>query len=309
MLPPWPMNKFSLAFFTVVAMAACDKSKSGGAAATKALSGGAGSALAAIPAAADVVFSVNLDQIVKSEILGGLIKELGDKTPGAGTFDIKKECGIDPVSLPAIVTVGMDAESAQPAVWVVAKGVPGEKVMACAAKSEEAKKNLTIDGNFASFDNNGQKGAMFGTADAMYIAVGTDANDKAALEAMSKATAGIGEDKEFASLFGNVNKGAGMWFVALTKAAEKAGQKVSGFGSINFAKTIDFVATIKTPDKAKADEIVAAGNQAMMMAKGFTTKLEMKADGNDVKLDVSLSKENIEAIKGLAGGMLPGLGG
>lgn len=302
-----------VSFALLAGTAACKKE--GGAAGS---GGAAGDDLNVVPADSDVVLNVDLAKLRAS----GLYKDFGEKVLANATKDIaefKAECGFDPVETLKSVSLGvkmLEGNKARGSV-VAHTTAPKDKIKACLEKAKEkaAAKGteIKIEGDIAylsSKDNDGFGALTFLGSDGVVLLLNDSAWTKEKVDAALKGGGSIKSNKEFSDMIGGLKTGQTLWFwvngaAPFAKQAESMGIKAKGiYGSLDVTADLamDFRARMNSAEDAKstAELIKSQGAQAQM----FLTKLDARAEGNDVRVDAAVTGSQ---LKGLASMM--GMGG
>ncbi len=297
--------------------AACKKDGADGAGGA---GGAAGDDLNVVPQDSDVVVNIDLAKLRSA----GLYKDFGDKVLAKATKDIaefKAECGFDPVETLKSVSLGikmLDQKKARGSI-VAHTSAPRDQIKGCLEKSKakaaEKGTEIKIEGDVAyitSKDGDGFAALTFLGSDGVVLLLNDSAWTKEKVDAALKGGGSIKTNKDFTDMVGGLKKGQTLWFwvngaAQFAKQAEAMGVKGKGFyGSVDVTNdlTMDLRGRMNSAEDAKAtaELIKSQGAQAQM----FLTKLESRAEGNDVRIDAAVTGSQ---LKGLASMMGMGAGG
>lgn len=279
--------------------------------------------LALLPADSEVVLGLNFAQLQQSALWKQFAPALMAKAAG-GLNDFKTACGFDPMEAIKSVSMGMKGLGGDvPAGIVVIHGPEKGKVMACVEKAKvEAAKNgseITVDGDvFLVKDKKGQTTAWtYVNNDTLIGAVGPQAS-KATLLAAAKGDSALKSSQAFVEMYSKINTKESLWVLVNGNApfmaqAAKANMKPpkAVFGSVNVTDglTVDMRIRFATAGDAKDLESLAKQQTDNPQVKSMFDKLDVAADGADVKFYLAMSQQKLTALMGLVGGALGGMMG
>jgi hypothetical protein len=282
----------------------------------------AGDDLALLPADSEVVLGLNFSQLQQSALWKQFAPALMSKA-SAGLNDFKTACGFDPMEAIKSVSMGMKGlGGSNPDGIVVIHGPDKGKVTACVEKAMvEAAKNggeITVDGDvFLVKDKHGQNTAWtYVGADTLVGAVGPSAS-KDTLLAAAKGGSTLKTSQTFVEMYSKINTKESLWVLVNGNApfmaqAARAGVKPKAvFGSVNVTDglTVDMRIRLATPEEAKNLVTMAQGQTNSPQVKQMFDKLDIGADGADVKFSMAMSQQKLTALMGMMGGMLGGMMG
>jgi hypothetical protein len=295
--------------------AACDKKEN---------TAGGGKKVAAIggdvnllPADSEVILGLNFSQLQQSALWQQFSPALMAKA-ASGLSDFKTACGFDPMVAIKSVSVGLKGlGGSNPDGIVVIHGPPKDKVTGCVEKAKvEAAKNgaeITVDGDvFLVKDERGRTSAWtYIGSDTLIGAIGPKAS-KATLLAAAKGDAGAGTSQTFVEMYSKINTKDSVWVLINGNAsfmaqAARAGVKPKAvFGSINVTDglSVDMRIRLATPEEANSLVKLGKDQTASPQIKQMVDKLDIVADGADVKFILAMSQQKLTQLMGLFGGAI-----
>ncbi len=287
-----------------------------------ALAAVAGDDLALLPADSEVVLGLNFAQLQQSALWKQFAPALMAKA-ASGLNDFKTACGFDPMEAIKSVSMGMKGLGGDtPDGIVVIHGPDKGKVTACVekAKVEAAKSGgeITVDGDvFLVKDKKGQTTAWtYVGGDTLVGSIGPSAS-KATLLAAAQGGSTLKTSQTFTEMYSKINTKESLWVLVNGNApfmaqAARAGVKPKAvFGSVNVSDglTVDMRIRLGTPEEATNLVTMAKGQTNSPQVKQMFDKLDVVADGSDVKFSVAMSQQKLTALMGMMGGMLGGMMG
>ena len=273
--------------------------------------------LGLIPVDSEAVFGVNWSQLQASGLWKQFVepemKKDAEFTKNMEMF--KERCGFDPMTSAKHVAIGMKGLGGDmPEGIMVIHGFDKAKAMACADKwqAEAAKEKVTItkDGDvvLAKDDSGEGAGFMFISDNRMLVVIGKNV-DTAAVKKAAQGGSTLSTSAAFVDMYGKINKDQSLWFLVngnskiFEDAAQLGLRPKAVFGSVNVtdAITADARARLESADEA-TKTVANFGGQVKAMA-GMFDKLDMTADGADVKLSAAASNAKLQSLfKLIAGG-------
>jgi hypothetical protein len=192
--------------------------------------------------------------------------------------------------------------------------------MACLDKmKDEAAKDgsvITRDGDIVSVKSKtGETFAFTYINDTTVLGVvGANANP-AGVKAAAAGTSALKTSQAFTEMYSKINTADSLWILmngnskAFDKAAQMGFKPKAVFGSINVTDglSVDMRVRLDTPDQAA--QIANMANSQVAQFKQMVDKMVIVAEGADVKLNVALSTQKLEALIQQFAGMMGGLGG
>jgi len=276
-----------------------------------------GDDLSLLPADSEVVLGLNFAQLQQSALWKQFSPALMAKA-ASGLNDFKTACGFDPMEAIKSVSLGMKGlGGSTPDGIVVIHGPDKGKVTGCLDKAKaEAAKNggeITQDGDvFMVKDKHGANTAWtFVGNETLIGAVGPSAS-KATLVAAAKGGSPLKSSKTFVEMFSKINTKESLWVLVNGNApfmaqAAKAGVKPKAvFGSVNVTDglSVDMRIRLATPEEATNLVKLAQQQTGNPQVKNMFDKLDVGADGSDVKFSVAMSQQKLTALMGMVGGAL-----
>jgi hypothetical protein len=272
--------------------------------------------LGLLPVDSEAVIGVNWGQLQTSPIWKQYIEPEMTKDAGfmksLATF--KERCGFDPLASVKKMSVGMkNLGGDKPDGIMVLHGLDKTKVMACADKwqDEAAKEKLTITktGDVVTVvGEDGGAGFTFLSDNRMVVLVGA-APTADQVTTAAKGGSTLSTSPAFVDMYGKINKDQSAWFLmnGNSKIFEQAAQiglrPKAVFGSVNVTDSMTADARARLESADEATKTVANFQGQVKAMAGMVDKLELTADGADVKLSAAASSAKLQALfKMLAGG-------
>jgi hypothetical protein len=304
-----------LAAFIALGLSAGACDKGGGQGAASAVAGLTGD-VAMLPADSELVIGLNFAQLQQSALWKQFAPAIMARA-SAGLNDFKTACGFDPMEAVKSVSAGIKGfGNKAPDGVVVIHGLDKGKVMGCLdkAKEEVAKKGGEVVVEGEVFTIRGKHGATvwtFTNADTLVGSIGTAAS-KATLQAAT-AGKGLGASATFVDIYKKINTKESLWLLVngnasfMAEAAGQLGMKPKAvFGSVNVTDGLALDMRIRVATKEEADKVVKLGQSQLgnPQVKSMFDKLDISAEGTDVRMSVAMSQQKLTALMGLFGGAL-----
>lgn len=272
--------------------------------------------LGLIPVDSEAVFGVNWGQLQSSGLWKQFVEPEMQKdaefVKNMATF--KERCGFDPMTTVKRAAIGMKGLGGDmPEGIMVLHGLDKTKSMACADKwqAEAAKENVTItkDGDVVlAKDDTGEGAGMTFLSDGRLLVVIGKNVDTAAVKKAAAGGSTLSTSPAFVDMYGKINKDQSLWFLVngnsklFEDAAQMGLRPKAVFGSVNVtdAITADARARLESADEA-TKTVANFGGQVKAMA-GMFDKLDMTAEGADVKLSAAASNAKLQSLFQLIAG-------
>lgn len=246
-------------------------------------------------------------QFVEPQLAKGDVKKNLD--------EFKTECGVDAMKVVTKIAIGLKGlGNDKPDGVIVAHGVPKAKLVACYDKMSKKKKadaDVTRDGDVLLVKNkkDGQTVAFTFVDDTTAIMVmGTQATT-AGIKEVAKGKSALKTSKKFVEFYKKTNTNDTLWMIAngSSKAFEPLTQMVGKvtavYGSLNVTKDLnmDMRMVMASADAAKNFANMLQGQIKPMVS--MFDKIDVKADGVELKVLVTLSDAKLKALGKQFGGM------
>src|SRR5262249_39002277 len=116
----------------------------------------------------------------------------------------------------------------------------------------------------------------------------------------------------FVEMYGKINTTDSMWILmnGSSKAFEKMpmGFKLKAvFGSVNVTDGLKLDGRVRFESADQAAQLAGMAKMQMDQAKQFFDKLDVNADGADLKVSVAMSNAKLKSLMQLVGGKLGGM--
>ncbi len=278
--------------------------------------------LSLLPLDSEIVMGLNFSQLQTSALWKKFVEPQmmkGDTQQKLAQF--KDKCGFDPMAAIKSISIGLKGVGAdKPDGVVVVHGPDKAKVMACLdkMKDEAAKDGSTIDkdGDVVNIKNKSGENFAFTyvSDDTLVGVIGTNANS-AGVKAVAAGGSALKTSPAFVEMYSKINTADSLWILmngnskAFDKAAQLGFKPKAVFGSVNVTDglTVDLRVRLDTPDQAVQIANMAKG-QVAQFAK-MVDKLDIVAEASDVKVNVALSTQKLEALIQQFAGLMGGMGG
>lgn len=279
--------------------------------------------LALLPVDSEVVLGLNFAQLQKSALWKKFVEPAmmkGDTQAKLAEF--KTKCGFDPMTSVQSVSMGLKGVGGDkaPEGVLVVHGPEKSKVMGCMdkMKDEAAKEGsvITRDGDITTVKSkNGETFAFTYVGDTTLLGVIGPNATPAGVKAAAAGTSALKTSQAFVDMYSKINTADSMWILmngnskAFDKAAQMGFKPKAVFGSVNVTDglTVDMRVRLDTP--AQATQITNMATSQVAQFKSMVDKLDIVAEGADVKVNVGLSTQKLEALITQFAGMMGGLGG
>ncbi len=281
--------------------------------------GRTGGDIAMLPVDADLIGGLNIQQLQ----LGGLWKEfvvpmiMKDPTK---LEEFKTKCGFDP--LQTIKSASFSLKNIDtshfPDTVAVVHGIDKAKGLACIAtmKKENEKVAVTIDGDYVSFAKDGKTFILTWTNDTTILVEGPKGT-KEDLVKFAKGDDTLRSSPQVVDMYGKLNPNDSMWFLlkGSAKIVEQAAaiglKPVAVFGTVNAGNDLSADLRVRTADPAEAQKAQGTLSALAGQAKNFVPvdKIEAVLDGNDVRVQASITGEHLKQAQTMLKGGGPPPGG
>jgi len=277
--------------------------------------------LAMLPVDSEMVVGVDVAHIAQSALWKQMFAPM--VAGKLGWFgELSKTCGFDPVTTVSTVALGMkglDSGGLAEGV-VVIHGLPTAQLGACVPKltsnlkKAKSKTKVTINKDtFTVIDEKNAKATLgFLDGQTLLVVVGQNATEQVWLTAkggggaLSTSPAFMDmlhlispTDSVVALINGNV----------LSKAKSAGINMKAAFGSLDLTDslTLDFRMRLGSPDEAAQMTAMAKGQINNPQVKAMFDRLDLTAEGADVRIQVAMSSAKLQALVGMLGGMMGGM--
>jgi hypothetical protein len=279
--------------------------------------------LSLLPVDSEVVMGLNFAQLQQSALWKQFVEPQmmkGDTQQKMAEF--KAKCGFDPMAAVQSLSIGLKNVGGvgTPDGVIVVHGTDKTKVMDCLDKmKDEAQKDgstITKDGDVVNIKGkNGDNMAFTYVSNDTLVATMGASGNTAGVKAAAAGTSALKTSATFVEMYGKINKGDSLWMLmngnskAFDKAAALGFKPKAVFGSVNVTDglTLDLRVRLDTPDQAVQIANMAKG-QTQQFVK-MVDKLDIAAEQTDVKINIALSNQKLQALIAQFAGMMGGMGG
>ncbi len=278
--------------------------------------------LAKLPIDSEMVVGVNLQLIQTSPLWKDFIapRVMSDDVK-AKLNEFKQKCGIDPLASVKTASIGLkDGANGDKEGAIVVHGLDKAKVADCATKmkaDKDAKVEITQDGDVTILKpkSGGVSIAFTFIADTdAVIVIGPKAN-AAGVKSVVEGKGGLASSGAFVDMFNRVETEKAMWMLVNGKNKAFGPLAMAGikpthvFGSLDIADGLNLDLRFRLASADQATQAATMARTQLAPAAGMLKmdKIDATSDGQDLKLNMVVSKANIgpmlSAIQGLAGSM------
>ncbi len=294
-----------------------------------------GLAVAALLAASTPAFADKTDDLsllpVDSEMVGGLdFQALQSSTlwkqlvgPMMAKNDVQKEmaefqqqCGMDPMKVVTKMTFGLKGIGAATVDGVIVMhGIDKTKAIACydkLVKSGKIGKEAKKDGDVLLFKkNNNQAAFTFVDASTALFVLGANGT-KDGIKTVAKGGSALKTSAAFVELYKKTNTSDTLWIImngsskAFEAMASLGIKPKAVYGSLNVTKDLNLDVRVRMKSAGDATNLSNMMNTQVKAAAGMVDKMNIVADGSDVRVQVLLSDAKLKALATQFGPMLGG---
>lgn len=320
----------------LLGVTACKKDDKGAASADKTtdkgggdkgagISGAIGDDLSLLPVDSEVVVGINFGQLQQSGLWKQFVAPKLATADLSGIQKFKALCGFDPLESLKSVALGMKGVGGDsPSGAVVVHGFDKSKSMACFDKEgvadvEKDGSKVTIDGDVVMItDKSGKQiGFTFVNDTTALAVIGPEAATKDGIKKVAAGGSALKTSAAFVEMYKKINSGDSLWFVAngnapMMQKAQIPGAKLkAAYGSLNVTDglTVNFRMRLGSPDEATQLVSMAKGQVDNPQAKQFFDKIDVSADGADMKVDLAMSADKLKQLAAMVGGLMGGMMG
>lgn len=279
--------------------------------------------LSLIPVDSELVMGLNFAQLQQSAMWKQYVQPQLMKGDAAKSLaDFQAKCGFDPMTAMTSIALGMkNIGRDDPDGVVVIHGLDKTKTLACIdkVKEEAAKEGTTIakDGDVITVkgsDASEQAAVMFVNDTTAVVSIGPNGT----VDGVKKAATGgsaLKSSPTFVEMYGKINTQSSLWFL-MNGSAEPFKQTAAMgikpkavFGSINVTDGLAVDVRVRLESADQAAQMASAVKGQAAAVSGMVDKLDIVADGPDLKVVVALSDEKLKSLVQNFGSMLGGFGG
>lgn len=269
--------------------------------------------LSLLPVDSELVAGLDFRKLVSSTLWKQFI------SPKLSQGDVKKAldefrttCGLDATKVVTKLAIGVKGLGEdQPDVVIVAHGVPKAKLIACYPKlSKKNKATVKLDGDVLLMKDGSQRAAVtFLDARTALLVFGSKAST-AGVKAIARGKSALKTSGAFLGFYRKLNTNHTLWMVVNgnSKAFSQLGamglKPKAVYGSVNVTKnlTLDLRMALGSEDQAKNFANMLQGQ--MKAAAMMFDKIDVKADGKDMRVTVLLSDAKLRGLAKQFGGMI-----
>ena len=282
----------------------CSKdSGSGGGAA------GASGALAMLPKS-DVVMGIDFGSLRSSALYKEysplLMQAMGDKLA-----QFKDACGFDPIEQLGTLTAGVSGAKGDQDATIIVTGFAKDKVVDCLKKTAEKQgksDQLKIDGDYIEIAApKGTIGMLFTSSGILVRKTATGFATKDQLVALTKLDAkdSMAGSQILKDAMAKIDTKAGLWFVANGNAPQMQDapvkfKVVAGSIKVTDGLSADISGTMNSEADAKQLADMAKSQMDQVKGAGMIQDASAEANGADVHIKVSMTKDQLEMIASMA---------
>ncbi len=276
--------------------------------------------LALLPADSEAVIGVDIGRMRQSEIWTMFAHTVAAKVPQLAQFQTM--CGFDPFATLTTVAVGIKhLGGPDPEAVVVVHGIPTDQLGACVPKLKKiaAKTGMKIKVDKDTFTFSAKTGnpMTVGFLDAQTVlAVSSPSASEASWNSAKTGGSALPTSPAFMAMLHQLS--ATDPLIALFNGNSAAFSKTAAvgvkmkalFGTLDLTSslTLDFRMRLGTPDEAKQFTTMAQGQISNPQVKQMFDRLDVTADGADVRFQIAMSADKLRALVAMVGGMIGTMG-
>lgn len=275
--------------------------------------------LGTLPVDSEAVFGIDVAHIAQSQIWKMISPQVASKLGWFG--ELQSTCGFDPFATMSTVAVGMKGLNGTAEGVLVLHGVPTAQIGACVPKmtanlkKTKSKTKITINKDtFTVVDEKNSKATVgFIDPQTVLIVVGPNATDAAWVTAKAGGGA-LATSPAFMEMLGKISSTDSVVALvngsALGKASSMGVTMKALFGSLDMSDslTVDLRMRVSSADEAKQLDTMMKGQISSPQVKQMFDRLDVTSDGADVRFQIAMSAQKFQALAGMVGGMIGGMG-
>jgi hypothetical protein len=272
-----------------------------------------------LPVDSEVVVGVNFAQVQGSQLWKQFVEPkilTGDSMKKLTEF--KDKCGFDPMASIKQVSMGFKSVGETPEGVVVVRGLDKAKAWTCLdnMKAEITKDGTeyTRDGEVALFKakDGTQTALTFVDSSTALVVTGTQGTP-AGIKAAAAGNSGLKSSPAFVEMYGKVNTKDSLWLLingrVLERAAALGVKPKAVYGSFNVTDglSMDVRAVLESPEAATG--FVAMAKSQAQQAAQMVDKVDVTNDGAEVRMQIVMSNQKLQALMTQFGAMMGAFGG
>ena len=285
--------------------------------------GSVGDDLSLLPVDSEAVMGINFSQLQSSALWKKFVEPQmmkGDFPSKLAQF--KTKCGFDPMAAIKSLAIGMKGVGGDnPDGVVVVHGAGKKESLDCFEKmKDEAAKSgdeIKRDGDVVLVKSKkGETVAITFVNDTTAVAVvGPNANKDGVLKAAQGGSA-LKSSPAFVEMYGKINTQASLWMLVngnakvFDKAAQMGVKPKAVFGSVNVTDGLSVDMRMRLESADQATQMANTFRGQLQAFQPMVDKMDVGAEGADLKFSVAMSQQKLEAlVKNLMGMFGGGMGG
>jgi hypothetical protein len=263
--------------------------------------------LSLLPVDSELVAGLDFQQLSGSSLWKQYIE------PQLGKGDIKKQldefkttCGVDAMKVMTKMSIGIKGLGANtPEGVIVAHGVPKAKLVACydkLAKKKQPGQEIKRDGDVLIVKQaDGDVAFTFVGDTTALMVIGAKAN-AAGVNAIAKGTSALKTSAAFAEFYKSTNTKDTLWMIVNgnSKAFEQLGamgvKPKAVYGSVNVTKNLNLDLRMRLGSADEAKNLTNMFQSQLKAVAGMFDKIDVKADGKDMRVTILLSDAKMKAL-------------
>lgn len=270
--------------------------------------------LSLLPVDAELVLGLDFQGLQQSALWKKFVEPFLSKGEFKKQLDeFKTKCNVDATKTMTRLAIGLKGFPDKPEGVVVVHGAPKAKLVSCYAKLQKDKKadqDVTIDGDVMIVKQKGGPDvAMSFVDDSTAIAVIGGQASKAGIKAIAKGTSALKASAAFKEYYSKTNTQHTAW--AIVNGNSKMFKDLNGmgikpkavFGSVNVTKDLNLDVRMRFGSADEAKNLAGMAQGQIKGAAQMFDKIDVKADGNDMAINVLLSDTKLAALAKQFGGM------
>jgi hypothetical protein len=272
--------------------------------------------LSLLPVDSELVLGLDFQQLQSSSLWKQFVEpQLAKGDMKKQLDDFKSKCGVDAMKVVTKIAMGIKGIGGdKPDGVIVAHGVPKAKLVACydkLSKDKKADQDITRDGDVLIVKQKGGQAAAFTFIDdsTALMVIGTQATS-AGIKGIAKGTSALKTSAAFVEFYKKTNTNDTMWGImngnskAFDQFAAMGIKPKAVYGSLNVTKDVNLDIRMRLGSADEAKNLATMFNGQLKAVASMFDKIEVKADGSDMKVAIMLTETKLKALAKQMGGMM-----
>jgi hypothetical protein len=273
--------------------------------------------LSLLPVDSEMVMGLDFQQLQTSALWKQFVEpQLGKASVKKQFDDFKTKCNVDAMKVVTKIAIGVKGlGSDKPDGVIVAHGVPKAKLVTCYPKLVADKKadvEITRDGDILIIKEKGKaESAAFTFLDdsTALFAFGT-IGTKDGITKIAKGTSALKTSAAFVEFYKKTSTTDTLWMImngnskAFDQLASMGIKPKAVYGSVNVTKDLNVDMRMRLGSADEAKNLANMFNGQIKQFAAMFDKIEVKADGADMRVAIMLTDAKLKALAKQFGGMM-----